>query len=296
MAEANFHAETLGITGEDVFLATVPPYHIYGLLFSVLVPFFGSARVLNETFVFPKEIIRSAQQFRTSVLVSVPPHYGALKSSGLESGSIRIALSSAGLLDKADADAFREKSGVDIIEVFGSTETGGIATRRRLRDGESWVPIAPVEWKTAAGRLQVRSDYLSPSLPRNPEGFFLTSDCVSADGSGRFLLRGRTDSIVKVGGNRVDLEEVRAKLKTIPGVRDAAVLAIAAGKGRQNELAALAASHLTAADLKRELGRISEPYAVPKRILIVDDIPVTAAGKYDRSEIEAILNVKKKEG
>ena len=91
-------------------------------------------------------------------------------------------------------------------------------------------------WKIRNGRLHVRSEFISPALHRDADGYFLTADCADSDGHERFILRGRADDIVKIGGKRVDLTAVQAKLKHIPGVRDAVVVAIPTGKGHQNEL------------------------------------------------------------
>lgn len=288
-AEAFFQAAALGMNKEDIVLSTSPCNHIYGLLFSVLVPFVSGATVLDGTFLFPREILGAARDFRATVLLSVPAQYRALKAGEPARHNLRMALSSAGMLERQDSEYFYEKTGVAVTEIFGSTETGGIAVRRRPRDGDSWVPMDPVRWKIRDGRLLVRSDFLSPTLPRDGEGFFTTSDRVDPDGESRFFLRGRIDSVVKIGGRRVDLDEVQAKLKRISGVRDAYVFAVPVGRGRQNEPVAVVETDLSAARVRGALSAVSEPYAVPKRLAVVETMPMTAAGKYDRSEIEKLL-------
>jgi acyl-coenzyme A synthetase/AMP-(fatty) acid ligase len=291
-AEARYQAAALGISRDDIFLSTVPPNHIYGLLFSVLVPFVSSARVLKEIYAFPREILRAAEDYRATILVSVPVHYRSLNTDTLKRHELRIALSSAGVLAREDALFFRERTELDVVEVYGSTETGGIATRRRFPDGESWHPMDPVAWKIREGKLCVSSTFLSPNLARD-DGFFMTADCVDPDGDHRFILRGRADDIVKIGGKRVDLSVVQNKLKQIPGVRDAVVIAIPAGKGRENELAALVATDLDAPQVKRRLAWVSEAYAVPRQVVVVSEIPMTPAGKYARTEIEGMLRTGK---
>ncbi len=293
-AEARYQATALGISRDDIFLSTVPPNHIYGLLFSVLVPFVSSARVLKEIYAFPREIFRAAEDYRATILVSVPVHYRIFNTDALERHELRMALSSAGVLAREDALFFRERTGLDVVEVYGSTETGGIATRRRFPDGESWRPMDPVAWKIREGKLCVSSTFLSPTLPCDEDGFFMTADCVDPDGYNRFILRGRADDIVKIGGKRVDMSAVQSKLKQIPGVRDAVVVAIPAGKGRQNELAALVATDLDVLHVKRHLAMVSEAYAVPRRVVVVSEIPMTPAGKYARTEIEGMLHRKTK--
>jgi len=292
-AEARYQAAALGISRDDIFLSTVPPNHIYGLLFSVLVPFVSSARILNGIYAFPREIFRAVEDYRATIMVSVPVHYRVLNTDALKRYELRMALSSAGVLAKEDALSFRERTRLDVVEVYGSTETGGIATRRRFPDGEAWHPMDPVAWKIREGKLCVSSTFLSPNLPRGDDGFFMTADCVDPDGDHRFILRGRVDDIVKIGGKRVDMSAVQAKLKQIPGVRDAVVVAIPAGRGRQNELAALVATDLDAPQVKRHLAKVSEAYAVPRRVVVVNKIPMTLVGKYERAEIEGMLRTGK---
>jgi acyl-coenzyme A synthetase/AMP-(fatty) acid ligase len=293
LAEAQYNSGTFGITKDDLFLATVPPYHIYGLLFSVLIPLVSSACVLPGIYTFPKEILVAAEEHKATVLVSVPIHFRVMKNAALQRFHLRMAFSSAGMLESEDALYFREKTGVDVIEVYGSTETGGVATRRRFLDRESWVPMDPVDWIIRDGNLCVRSEFLSPTLPRDGDGFFVTADCVDPDRDSRFILRGRADDIVKIGGKRVDLATVQAKLKGIPGVHDAVVMALPVRTGRQNELAALVATQLDVMDVRRGLADISEAYAVPKRLIVVEEIPMTPSGKYDRTEIEQMLKTGK---
>jgi acyl-coenzyme A synthetase/AMP-(fatty) acid ligase len=289
LSEARHMSGKFGISPDDLFLSTVPPQHIYGFLFSVLIPFISSARVLDEVYTFPREILRAAKDYGASILVSIPVHYRVLKTDDLQRHDLRMAFSSAGVLDKKDAAYFHDKTGLDIVEIYGSTETGGVAARRRLRDGESWRALDPVNWKIRNGRLHVRSEFISPALPRDAAGFFLTADCADFDGHDRFVLLGRADDIIKIGGKRVDLASVQAKLKQIPGVHDAVVVSIPTGNGRQNELAALVATHLDVHQLRQHIATVSEDYAVPKHITVVKEIPVTTTGKYNRAKIERIL-------
>ncbi|MDQ5984407.1 MAG: Triostin synthetase I [Syntrophus sp. SKADARSKE-3] len=293
--EARYQTDALNVSPDDLFLSTVPPNHIYGLLFTVLVPFIGRACVLGSIFTFPREILKAAKTFRATILVSIPVHYRILNTDSLHGNYLRAALSSAGMLDKDDALAFRQKTGVDVLEVYGSTETGGIATRRHFVDGDTWVPMDPITWEIQEGVLRVRSAFLSPELPRDSHGYFMTADCVDKAEDNRFILRGRADDIVKIGGKRVNILAVQAKLCQLPDVRDAVVISRPAGQGRQNELAALVVANSDVILLRRLLAEISEAYAIPKHIVTVDRIPMTPAGKYDRAEIERLLKVEKKQ-
>jgi non-ribosomal peptide synthetase component E (peptide arylation enzyme) len=71
------------------------------------------------------------------------------------------------------------------------------------------------------------------------------------------------------------------------------VVSIPTRKGRQNELAALVATDIDALQLRRYIAAVSESYAIPKRILVTKEIPVTSTGKYDRKGIERLLAQRK---
>jgi acyl-coenzyme A synthetase/AMP-(fatty) acid ligase len=282
-------AETFGIGRTDLLLSTVPPQHIYGLLGSVLLPFFASAQVLRRTLTFPREILSALQNEAPTVLVGVPIHYRAMRSGDLRPFSLRLALSSAAPLDNEDAAFFLEKTGLAITEIYGSTETGGIATRSYGADHEAWKPFACIDWKILSDRLAVRSAFISPDLPCDAEGFFITADRVAAAGENRFRILGRVDHIVKVAGKRVDLEEIREKIRRIPGVRDAYVTAVPLNGARQAQIATLVATDLSIRELRAAIRSMDEHYGRPRRIRTVDAIPVLPNGKIDRQAIERFL-------
>jgi acyl-coenzyme A synthetase/AMP-(fatty) acid ligase len=139
-----------------------------------------------------------------------------------------------------------------------------------------------VSVRLEAERLLVRSPYLSPNLETDAEGFFLTGDRVSSRATDGFVLLGRADGIVKVGGKRVNLEGVQTELKALPGITDALVLALPAGKARENEIVAVVEGQLDFGAIRQALAAKVEPHALPRRVVAVDKIPLSAAGKYDR--------------
>jgi acyl-coenzyme A synthetase/AMP-(fatty) acid ligase len=284
--EAFYLKRKFSLSDKDLFVATVPPYHIYGLLFSVLVPFASHARVLPDIYTFPQEIISVIKKHKASVLVSVPIHYRVLKVDNLSVPSLKAAFSSAGALDRSDGSYFYKKTGLGITEIYGSTETGGVASRNISEQTDSWKPFDIVSYKLKDKRLLVKSDFTSPEMERDKEGFCLTGDEVRKEKGNRFILLGRADGVVKVAGKRVDLLDVQNRIKRLPTVSDAFVLALPTDKGRESVVAAVVACDLTQTHLKKLLMDILEPYAVPRHVKIVSSLARTPAGKIDRRRIE----------
>jgi 3-hydroxymyristoyl/3-hydroxydecanoyl-(acyl carrier protein) dehydratase len=290
LRETKLLIDKYGIGPQDVILSTVPPQHIYGLLFTVLLPFLSRARVVNEVCCFPREIADALATHGATVLVAAPPHYHALRHTALAAPHLRRAFSSGGMLDAADAERFHEQTGVGVVEVYGSTETGGVATRCRAAGEQTWRAHAILQWRIEDERLCVASPFTSPEAPRAADGFFRTGDRAEAGADETFVLYGRADGIVKVSGNRVDLAEVEEKIRTAPHVADAVVLSLPIDGVRENEIAALVVGEIPEEELRRHLADRLEPYAVPRVIKFVESIPVTAAGKRDRAAMIELFN------
>jgi len=288
-AEAFFHSQKYRITPEDRILATVPPYHIYGFLYSVLIPLVSSASVIDAIPTYPEEIRHCLAHHSPTVFASVPVHYRVLNGTEIPGKSLRHAVSSAGKLDSADADYFTHTTGVELIEIYGSTETGGIADRRRSEGETALTPFEAVDWKIVDERLCVRSAFISPEIETNPDGFFMTGDRAAPEGKNRFRLLGRADGIIKVGGNRVDLEAIRDVLKGIDGVEDAVVISTSSTAGRENDIFAAVQGNVAADRIQETISERLEPHACPRRIKIVPRLPVSSSGKYDRATIEALF-------
>ena len=290
-AEARYLADRFGITDQDLIAATISPCHIYGLLFSVLIPLVSSATVIAQTPSFPAEIADAIQSNKATILAAVPAHYRALRQQVTSKGSLRFAVSSAGMLDPGDNAAFCNQNKTSIVEVYGSTETGGIATRNRRAGETDFTPFSTVDWKISRERLLVRSPYISLQTPRDEDGFFMTGDRVEAAPGNSFALKGRMDGITKVAGKRVDLEEIRETIRQYPGVEDCFILALPDPSGRENQICALVqATVLNKEDLFTSLQTRLESYGLPRVIRRTNTMPLTGAGKYDLAAIRRILD------
>lgn len=291
-SEAQFMAARYGVGTDDCILATITPYHIYGLLFSVVIPLVAKAAIVAESPFFPAEIAECIEQKSATILASVPAHYRALGGRTLSS-SLRLAFSSAGMLPEEDNKNFCEQNKIAVVEVYGSTETGGLASRNRAAKESFFTPLQAVTWQISKERLYVRSPFLSPDVPVDRENWFLSGDRVQQEGENSFSLHGRADAITKVAGERVDLDEIRDLLQQQKGVAECVVIPLADSSGRGNRIAALVRSNdesLDLAPIKLVLSVSLEPAAMPKIIRLVSYIPVTKNGKYDREAITQLLS------
>ncbi len=293
VGEAAFLARKFGIGPQDVIVAAVAPQHIYGLLFSVLLPLVSGASVAPETPRFQGEIEAALLERRATVLAAAPAHYRAMRGKGIPGHCLKLAVSSGGFLPEEDSLGFSTVTGVCVTEVYGSTETGGVATRERAQGEQTWTPFACIRWRTRGERLCVKSPFLSPGLPQDVEGFFVTGDRVRPEPGGTFTLLGRIDGIVKVAGKRVALDGVEARVKAMPSVRDAYVLALSADTMREAEIVCLAVPEREVPDeedFRESLRLLLEPSALPRRVRWVEEIPLTPAGKRDRERVRKFFS------
>ncbi|MGM0760832.1 MAG: AMP-binding protein [Thermodesulfobacteriota bacterium] len=294
LAEALYHAQAFAVSSKDLILSTVPAHHIYGFLFTVLIPLVAKASLTPRICSFPEEIRHDMAGFHPSILVSIPVHYRALRTCQFmdTSPSLRMALSSAGVLDARDAASFYQQTRTHVTEIFGSTETGGIAIRSQSRGEQAFTAFSAVDWKIASPpeqRLLVRSPFLPPWAATDAHGFFQTGDRATACTDNAFFLLGRADGIVKVAGKRVDLDLVQAKLKTIEGVEDAVVVPMPKSNSRQTEICAFIQSRLDRTYIQDQAARLLEPWSRPRRMRILEKIPTSAAGKYNRQALLDLL-------
>lgn len=216
--------------GLQVF-STASHQHIYGLLFRVLWPLAAGRAFQRETLLHTQELLPRIAASREASLVTTPAHLKRLAAHGGLRPLRRICrtvFSSGGPLDAETAKAVAEQLGAAPVEVFGSTETGGIAIRQRDRDGEAFRALPGVELaRSEDGRLEVTSPFVSvgDALP-DGRARMRSADRVELVPGGGFRLLGRADRVVKVGEKRLSLPEMERVLAGHPAVAEAALLVL----------------------------------------------------------------------
>ena len=277
--------------------ATVSHQHIYGLLFVVLWPLAAGRRFVTQRLAFPEEMAARLGPTPT-LLVSSPAHLTRLPETldwTLARRGVQAILSSGGPLPPDAAMTTERCLGRAPIEIFGSSETGGIAWRQRSVHGDRWQPLPQVEWRIDDGLLAVRSPYLPDAE------WWLTADRVRADADGSFVLLGRADRIAKVEGKRVSLTAIERRLAESPLLVDARVLTMVVGSGLR--VAAVVVPSVVGRALLTEQGRRAfnetlrawladtvERIALPRRWRHVAALPVNAQGKTTEAALASLFD------
>ena len=199
--------------GDAAVVATVSHQHIYGLLFKVLWPL-TTGRMVHALSLGFHEELAPALAFGACVLVASPAHLKRLPEHLDWSGAarnLRAVFSSGGPLAPDTALATGALLGKVPVEVYGSSETGGVAWRQRTHlDDDAWRAFPTVAWRLGEdGALEVRSPHL-------PDDSWLVLADLAAPAGGSvdagFVLRGRSDRIVKIEEKRVSLTAMEAAL------------------------------------------------------------------------------------
>lgn len=276
-------------------IATVSHQHIYGLLFKILWPLLARRPFLAHSLAFPEELA-AALAGRSALLVASPAHLKRLPDTlTWPRAGLRAVFSSGGPLPLDGVLRTERLLGQTPTEIYGSSETGGIAWRRRVGGvDEACTPFPNVTLSLADGCLAVSSPHLPDDAP------FTTADRASLLPDGRFLLAGRADRIAKIEGKRVSLDAIEQALLTSPWVAEARVLPLADGR---EQLAAVvvpsaAGRARLASDgkpafsrqLRALLAESTERVALPRRWRFVDALPINAQGKTTEAALAKLFS------
>lgn len=288
LGEASTLGALLGFDASHTVAATVPCHHLYGLLFSVLVPFLHGAAFVREASFQPAQVRQTCERWQVTDLVTAPAHLRALVDSGSAPPfHLARAFSSGAVLDIGLATEFHGISGAEVIDVLGSTESGGIAWRV-AEPGAVYVPLPGVEVaSTPEGRLLLSSPFLPPD-----SGWQLMQDRIRLV-EGGFEHLGRNDGVVKLGGKRIAVQELEARARQLDSVSDAAVLVRPSTALRGAELwLAVAAEpgRWTPASLRRALGHYFDPVVLPRRYRVVLRLPRDDLGKLSNERLEGLFS------
>ena len=274
-------------------VATVSHQHIYGLLFRLFWPLL-SGRTADDIAATYWEDLEG--RLGGATLVSSPAHLTRLPPRpDLFSPPPALTFSSGQLLAFPAAQECVRIIGRPVTEVFGSTETGGVAWRRQASADEMWTPLPGISIESGEERaLIVRSPFLQE------DATLITGDVVDLGADGRFRLLPRGDRVAKIDGKRVSLTRVETALVALPEIEAAAALTL---PDRHDALAAIVTLGTHGKTLLAELGpfRLSrrlraacaptlEPPERPKHWRFVDTIPVDSQGKRVLSALRAMFN------
>jgi acyl-coenzyme A synthetase/AMP-(fatty) acid ligase len=275
IAEQMGRADLLGVT----IVGTVPAHHMYGFESTVLIALLGGAAFAAERPFFPGDIAQTlASVPRPRVLVTTPFHLKALIEAGIELPPVDLTLCATAPLSPQLAARAESALGGPLMEIYGCTEAGQVATRRTT---------AGPEWQTFPGlQLSGDGDQAVVSGSHVPEPTRL-ADVLEVLGPNRFRLLGRSNDLINVAGKRSSLAHLNYHLNSIPGVRDGAfwLPPETTTEDVVRLVALVVAPELNRETLLAALRQRVDAAFLPRRILWVDELPRDPTGKLPASRL-----------
>lgn len=286
-AEARVLAQLLGteLAGATL-LTTVFPYHMYGLTFSVFLPWSTGTVLYLPQIHYTEEL--AALPAGRYVLISSPAFLKRLDFK-LKAPALSAIVSAGGPLAAEIRLQLKAWSGVSATEIYGSTEAGVMAHRQDVSDETPFTLFSDVTCEVSPERTILHSGHVATRLTLD--------DRIELMGARRIKLLGRSDRIVKIEEKRVSLNAIEAALQQLPGISGAAACVVKRD-GRDLIGAALVTDQVTAPEpisgkeylaLRRQLTTLLEPHALPRILVKVPVLPENAMGKRDSRALSELF-------
>ena len=297
-------AEAWRFTGEDVLLHTLPLFHIHGLFAAInTVLASGSSLLLLPKFDADAVLMHLPQ---ATVFMGVPTFYTRLLQSPRlnreSTAGMRLFVSgSAPLLSETHRE-FLQRTGHVILERYGMTETLMNASNPYdgvRKAGSVGPPLPGIDIRVADGALEIRGPNVFAGYWQDPEktrseftadGWFKTGDLGRIDADGYVHIVGRAKDLVISGGYNVYPKEVETELDALAGVLESAVFGVPHpdfGEGVTAAVVLQPAAVVSEADIISRVQARLARYKVPKRVLIIDELPRNAMGKVQKNVLRA---------
>jgi acyl-coenzyme A synthetase/AMP-(fatty) acid ligase len=190
-------------------------------------------------------------------------------------------LSATARLEAPLAQAFEASTGAPVFEIYGSTETGAVATRRpSLEDG--FELLNGLRLDSRGGKCRVMAGHVGDAVT--------LPDTLEALSPTRFTLGARVKDLVKIGGKRASLATLNAELGRIPGVVDGVFWMPENGRAAQRLAAFVVAPGVARAAILAALRERIDPAFLPRPMILVDALPRDALGKLPREKLAELAS------
>lgn len=296
-------AARLGLLGalDGTLVGTVPPQHMYGFESTVLLALIGGVAFSNGQPFYPSDIRTGLEAVPAPrILVTSPIHLRALLASEPALPPASLILSATAPLSEKLAAQAEARLAAPLIEIYGSTETGQIATRRTAR-GAVWelFPEVTLTPRAASGGDDDPDQVWAAG--GHVEVPIQLGDALELIDDTHFLLHGRKADLVNIAGKRTSLAYLNHQLTAIAGVDDGAFFmpddpeAASSAPGAEGILsvrrlvALVVAPTLSPAEVLRNLRERIDAAFMPRPLLFVDALPRNGTGKLPRDALAALV-------
>ncbi len=298
---------TLGVITTDTVICPAPMFHSYGLIPGLLTALTnGATFVLMDGFM-PNDFLDLVKLHQPTIFIGVPFMYSLLNRTFLEGqtdlSSLRINLSAGAKLSREIAKEFKERYGLKINQLYGSTESGAITINTYQTSGVSSDAVGTaLPGKTlqivneddqvlpagTEGFIRMKSSATMQGYIGQPErsqqilkdGWLYTGDIGKMDNNGNLFITGRKSAFINVAGLKVDPFEVEAAINQHPSITECAVVGIDhPHNGESVKAFIVCEDQISPTDLRRFCKERLAEYKIPQDIAIIDQLPRNPTGK-----------------
>ncbi len=271
-ALSNADALLQGQTERLNMIATVPAQHMWGFETSIMLPLFANIAVSSVTPFFPQDIADAVASLpEPRAIVSSPVHLDALLGSGIEQLHIHRIYSATAPMSTETARRLEKRFAGRVIEIFGCSEAGSIATRNTSSE-TLWRLSPTFDLEVTKDQVVIRATHL-------PEDVVL-NDVIELVDDGQFRWLGRDQDMVNIAGKRGSLADLNHRLTSISGVVDGVIFLPHEDSKRLAALVVAPGMHPS--DILEQLKPSIEPAFLPRPLYVVSMLPRQETGKLAR--------------
>jgi acyl-CoA synthetase (AMP-forming)/AMP-acid ligase II len=305
----------LGYGPDDNFLIINPFFHSFGYKAGWLVALMHGATVLPHAVFDTEKVLKRIESERVTLLPGPPTIFQSLLAGSYgdyDLSSLRVSITGAASVPVTLIEEMRGELGIDIVlTAYGLTETCGVVTMCSAGDDAETVantagrPLAGIEVRLVdrdgadvatgeAGELLVRGPNVMRGYFNDPgataaaidaDGWLRTGDIAVRDARGNVKITDRAKDIFIVGGFNAYPAEIEGLLAAHPGVLQSAVIGVPDARLGEVPMAFVVLRPGAAASAEEIIGWCRDNmanYKVPRRVEILDALPMNAAGKVQK--------------
>lgn len=263
-------------------VGTTPSQHMYGFESNVLLCLLGRVRLFDDKPFFPADVAQALEAISSPrYLVTAPYHLEILLEAGVRLPRIDRILCATSPLSQDLAQRAEAAMDSELLEIFGSTETGQIATRRTSQTDE-WTLLGDIKISNNSEGFTASGEHLQAPVT--------LTDMIEISGQRSFRLIGRSKDMVNIAGKRTSLGYLNSILKKIPGINDGVFFFPTTAISSHQRLAlAYTSTNITPLTLQKELRRYIDPVFLPRPMLRVDEIPRNQTGKVLQRSLDELI-------
>lgn len=269
-----------GLAAIERIVCSVPPQHMFGVECSVMLPLLHALPVFDGRPLLPADVRAAFADAAPAAWIATPLHLRSLVLAGDPLANCRVVIASTMPLTQTLAQQTERLVAAPVVEIYGSTETGVLATRRTAQE-TLWHCLQGVRFESIDATTQASGPHFaSPqTLP----------DQIDTAADGRFTWRGRRGDLIKIAGRRASFAGLNGLLQEMPGLQDGVFYLPATGHPTERLCLMYEGPLLERAAMERWLRARLDPVFLPRTLIHVERLPRADNGKLSQPALDQVF-------